>query len=1183
MNIRRYFKFHSSLVISLFILPILFSSSIAAGGFTTRLSVASDGSQGNEVSNIPTISADGRYVAFVSAASNLVSGDSNGYDDIFIYDRQSGQIKRVSVASDGSQSNNSSWYSSISAEGRYVAFSSLASNLVSGDTNGAEDVFVHDRQNGQTERISVASDGSEANNHSDYPSISADGRYVAFESRASNLVSGDTNGAEDVFIHDRQSGQTERVSVASDGTQGNNYWSIYPSISFDGRYVAFASNASNLVNGDTNGNVDVFVHDRQSGQTERVSVASDGTQGNGFSQTYYLSISSDGRFVAFYSDASNLVSEDTNGYVDIFVHDRKTGQTERISVASDGSQASDSSGPPSISADGRYVAFDSPANNLVSGDTNGEWDVFVHDRQNGQTMTVSVDSSGLQGNGFSDSPSISGDGRYLAFSSYASNLVSGDTNGVGDIFLHENAISSSRTISHIEISQAIQDEGDLVPLIVGKPSFVRVYVDCGENCNSLSNVTGVLRVYRQGVQLGTSLSPINSSITAYHEIWTDQRGNLMKTLNFTLPPEWTEGTITLEAEVSGELSSLNITFVEARPLKIEFVPVRDNGHEPSKTEIQNVLTLMRKVYPTDEINYIQLPTWEWHRPLYCNFYDTLKQINHCLSQNLLSQLTNLYKPEYGDFIFGWVPVETDLGVAGSSDPWPGGNGKAAFGVDYSETIRRNRVITHEIAHLLGRHHTNTGECLDVDSRTDWPYSTAKIQEWGLDGFGFGWLNQSNSSLRNPDSTYDYMSYCDKESESIWTSPFTYEQIFSDFMQLTKSQVAAQSISTMSSYFVIDGVAFTDDTAILEPVWTTSINKPENPPAGTTYCLEAQDASGNPIAQYCFNLSFIDQDTGEATRSASFKVNLPNPNGVVRIVLKKGTKELVSREISLNIPEVTLTYPNGGEIWKASGNYTITWNNNDLDGDTLTSNVYFSPDGKNWLPLGTNIKDTHLTIDASELPGSINASVRVVVSDGMNTSTDETDATFAIGSKVPQVTIFSPEENGNIASGSPILLEGTSYDLEDGILSDVFLNWSSSIDGSLGVGSSILVYLSPGLHTLTLTTSDSDNNVSSSNISISVIPCYELTLNHLGQGSDPTATPSHSNVCSDGKYVEGENISLRGATPNVGWQISGWVGTNNNASTSDSNTLLMPAGDHIAVVFYSDNASIYSIFMPQVIR
>src|SRR5438132_6325767 len=252
----------------------------SAGAQTTeRVSVASDGTtEGNDASLGSALSADGRFVAFDSAATERVAGDTNVASDVLVHDRQTGTTERVSVASDGTQGNGSSGLLSfafppaLSADGRFVAFVSFAANLVAGDTNGATDVFVHDRQTGTTERVSVASDGTQGDGTSSSSALSADGRFVAYHSAATTLVAGDTNGATDVFVHDRQTGTTERVSVASGGTQGNGI-SAAPALSGDGRFVAFHSTATNLVAGDTNGAPDVFVHDRQAGTTERVSVA----------------------------------------------------------------------------------------------------------------------------------------------------------------------------------------------------------------------------------------------------------------------------------------------------------------------------------------------------------------------------------------------------------------------------------------------------------------------------------------------------------------------------------------------------------------------------------------------------------------------------------------------------------------------------------------------------------------------------------------------------------------------------------------------------------------------------------------------------------------------------------------------------------------------------------------------
>ena len=415
---------------------LLYAATAGAAGATAttvRESVASNGGQANGYSADAAISADGQFVAFVSGASNLVPGDTNGATDVFVRDRQAGTTSRVSVPTGGGQANGDSDVPAISADGRFVVFISAASNLVSGDTNGVADVFVRDRRAGTTSRVSVAAGGGQANGTSFDPSISADGRFVAYSSAASNLVRGDSNDTYDVFVLDRQTATTTRVSVRSNGSQANNV-SYTPRISGDGRSVAFVSLASNLVPGDTNRTADVFVHDRQSGTTSRVSVSSDGHQA-AKRRSDAPSISADGRFVAFVSLASNLVPGDTYGKADVFVRDRQSGTTSKVSLRSDGDQVNWPSLDPSISADGRYVAFRSGAAKLVAGDTNGKPDLFVRDRRTGTTSRVSLRSNDGQANGNSDVASISADGRFVAFDSSASNLVPGDTNGVSDIFV----------------------------------------------------------------------------------------------------------------------------------------------------------------------------------------------------------------------------------------------------------------------------------------------------------------------------------------------------------------------------------------------------------------------------------------------------------------------------------------------------------------------------------------------------------------------------------------------------------------------------------------------------------------------------------------------------------------------------------------------------------------------------
>jgi Tol biopolymer transport system component len=426
------------------LVAILCGSARGQSGQTSCVSVDPLGAPGNDVSGYfgMSISADGRYVAFWSYATNLVPGNTNAYSDIFVRNRQTGTTERVSIDSAGVEGNNASLSPSISADGRYVAFQSYATNLVPGDTNGYPDIFVRDRQSGLTSLVSIDSAGAQGNGGSYSPSLSADGRFVAFWSEASNLVPVDANGTRDIFVRDRQSGRTSLVSVDSTGAQANGE-SLSPSISADGRFVAFESRATNLVPGDSNASRDVFVRDRQGGVTTRVSVDSAGAEV--VYDSTGPSISADGRYVAFQSDATNLVPGDTNGYPDIFVRDRQVARTIRVSVDSAGAQGNGPSGlspAVSISADGRHVLFASAATNLVPGDTNATADVFVHDLRSGQTRRVSVDTGGMEGNSYSYPGTISSDGRWATFGSPATNFVPGDTNGYPDVFVRDGDATS---------------------------------------------------------------------------------------------------------------------------------------------------------------------------------------------------------------------------------------------------------------------------------------------------------------------------------------------------------------------------------------------------------------------------------------------------------------------------------------------------------------------------------------------------------------------------------------------------------------------------------------------------------------------------------------------------------------------------------------------------------------------
>jgi Tol biopolymer transport system component len=404
---------------------------------TTRVSVDSAGAESNAFSMDPSMSAGGRFVAFKSGATNLIAGDTNGDWDVFVHDRLTGVTECESVDPSGATGNrrSGSYETSvaISGDGNFVVFESDATNLLSG-THLPGQINLRDRSAGTTEIVSVDRFGGDGTPDSHSASVTEDGRYVAFSSLADKLVAGDTNGKLDVFVRDRAAGTTQRVSFGISGKQASDH-SYFPMITSDGQAIAFTSLASNLVSGDTNGTFDVFVFDVPTQTIERVSVDSSGAEAA--QGATGGAIAADGNCVAFESDSSNLVAGDTNNSSDIFVHDRTTGVTDRVSVDSSGSEANSGSVAPSISADGRYVAFESVATNLVAGDTNGKKDVFVHDRTTGITTRVSVDSSGAEADDYSRNPWISADGATVAFVSAADDLVPSDTNGKLDIFVND--------------------------------------------------------------------------------------------------------------------------------------------------------------------------------------------------------------------------------------------------------------------------------------------------------------------------------------------------------------------------------------------------------------------------------------------------------------------------------------------------------------------------------------------------------------------------------------------------------------------------------------------------------------------------------------------------------------------------------------------------------------------------
>ena len=392
----------------------------------------------------PAVNLDGTGVAYNSDALNLVSPPFQDFrGQVYLRPIADVTSQLVSQAPDGKAGNRPSepggFAPSVSSDSRYVAFSSQATNLVADDTNGVEDVFVYDRQSGEMELIS-RTPAELGNGASSFPRLSGDGRYVVFQSNASNLVTGDDNGTTDIFLYDRRDAVMRRVSVSVDGAAGNGR-SLTPAISTDGRVISFASRATNLVTTPVSGTFEqIYVANWETSAIELASVNDAGQPGNAIS--FLPTLTADGGTVAFKSEAFNLVPGDTNGVPDVFVREPAAGRTQRVSVDSFGNQSNGLSAAPGISGDGRYVAFASFASNFVPEDGNGFSDVYVYDRfppnrAQGIIARVTVGLNGAEpNNGVTDFPvSVSTDGRWIGFASSSSNLVPNDFNNTLDAFL----------------------------------------------------------------------------------------------------------------------------------------------------------------------------------------------------------------------------------------------------------------------------------------------------------------------------------------------------------------------------------------------------------------------------------------------------------------------------------------------------------------------------------------------------------------------------------------------------------------------------------------------------------------------------------------------------------------------------------------------------------------------------
>lgn len=971
-------------------------------------------------------------------------------------------MERVSVATDGTEANGSSAWPHLSADGLVVAFASEASNLIAGDTNDAYDIFVHDRVSGTTTRVSIATGGAEANGDSIFNAISANGRYVAFTSQA-GLAGKDTdndgrcdsgcddNLYQDVYRYDRTSKSFVLVSVGADDKPGD-FHSSFKDMTPDGRLVVFSSDAANLVPGDTNNAKDVFVRDLVANTTTLVSRALTGGPGNGDSGG--AAISADGRYIVFTSRASNLVANDTNDTWDVFVFDRLANEVSRVSVASSGVEADDMSSFPDISADGRFIVFRSTATNLVPLDPLffNRSQVYLHDRLTGLTVRMSESASGVQAsNAGQYPPAISGDGQVVVFDTPADNLLAGDTNQVTDIFVATN--------SRIDLVQAVinrvrpSDGGPGYALVAGKDLAVRVFASLPPGASPLQ-VQGVLCV-DQPLDACPAANRFTASGTLYpggHVFTDDARRQAENSVNFFITGQAADILLTpgshtfavridtpagdLPAPISGQVAG---DFRKSQPVEVFVYPIQltdknNNRVLPDATLLSRAAAFIRAAYPVDEAkvaSHIQAAVPFAGLPIVQTGNATQDakrlekaqlQLIHTVARRLLFDQILLAAPDTPlSNIFG-AGVTANLINGSNSIGTPGESGLLGYtypaikGVVVSldrspHPAPKNQpllgsTVGHEMGHQFGFGDEYCYE--NYPCRVDNtvykavnppPQSKVEGAETGgyvlepMGAFDVTGFVRGRKAIFGPPGVpvFGYMGGGDDTNS--WTTQIEYEYLYP---RLTTPNPPAAEPRTIVA---ITGVLGADDSLTLDPPIVTTSPVPLRPaPASSAYSLDFLDGGGGIIASRPLDIPFVVEYLGgnnagpKPVDTVPLAVIAELPAGTAAIAISHNGHVLGQVVRSAQPPQVRIDWV------RVSGSaVTIGWSAFDPDGDPLTFAVLFAADGTDKRALGYDLTATSFTFDRRELAaaGPDNV-IEVMASDGFHTASDRQKLVVAGG-------------------------------------------------------------------------------------------------------------------------------------------------------------------------------------------
>jgi len=686
--------------------------------------------------------------------------------------------------------------------------------------------------------------------------------------------------------------------------------------------------------------------------------------------------------------------------------------------------------------------------------------------------------------------------------------VYGKTDGAGGTAYHSQPYrlevsltgQADFTVQWIEVTQAIQDMNNSVPLVVGKPTWVRVYLDIGPVAGPVWGVEIELHGWREDswgtwealpgspLKLGPYLvskptGPVaNQQRAAFGDFWAGY-------MRYPLPYSWhlpgsqihlkavlnPDKTIPETDFANNALSVSGSGFTKKAPINLGFVPVKAAGVTPSLTnnaDLNEMLTFLQASFPVGKINV-------WYKkggPLEADYDYTFPKDGGCGDgwANLLDDLEDIYD--------GWVDRPANAFVFGLLDKVPpsgAGCGRMGGHVAASYVSKWSlATLAHEVGHNFGRPHAPCGV---PDPDPNYPqYKNPDGSSLPSGSIGEVGVNVFQPQVYNPATCRDFMSYCGPE----WVSPYTYTHLFSKIpnnpgnnMPYNPGNQAMSTNGAEEPHLVASGRVRDGQIDLPRPFWIDERAAGSHDEQGDgPYSLELQNAQGNVVFIRHFDpyadCSGPDHDCGY------FRETLPFSQETMRIVFRHQGEIVRVVELSPNAPTVTVLTPNGGEIWDGAGPYTVTWHAEDADGDPLVARILYSDDGgESWEPLAVNVLSDYYEIDASNLPESNNALVKVQVSDGINTTSDVSDAPFGVADKAPLVFLLWPEEGERLLPNQPVMLAGLATDPEDGPLPDDALAWFSDVDGLLGVGGNLLAdALSCGAHEITLRATDSGGMV-----------------------------------------------------------------------------------------------------------